>query len=85
MPWADKAAQKAVFETPFLRDKGQFTDIHNGFHLRGLQAGDEGLNGQAFVAEGEKGGVHGARSQCSRFDGVTEFYARGALRRCRHV
>ena len=34
--------------------------IHNGFHLRGLQVGDEGFNGQAFVAEGEKGGVHGS-------------------------
>ena len=52
--------QKADFENPFLRDRGQFTDIHNGFHLRGLQAGDEGFNGQAFVAAGEKGGVHWA-------------------------
>jgi hypothetical protein len=33
--------------------------IHNGFHLRAVPAGDEGINGQACVAEGEKGGVHG--------------------------
>ncbi|MBC7621332.1 MAG: hypothetical protein H7293_20520 [Candidatus Saccharibacteria bacterium] len=46
MPWADKAAQKADFETPLLARHGQFTDIHHGFHLRGLQAGDEGFNGQ---------------------------------------
>ena len=50
--------RKPILKTLFAR-QGQFTDIHNGFHLRGLQAGDEGLNGQAFVAEGEKGGVHG--------------------------
>ena len=71
--------RKPILKTLFAR-QGQFTDIHNGFHLRGLQAGDEGLNGQTFVAEGEKGGVHGVRGQCSRFDRVPKFYATGTLR-----
>ena len=83
MPHAAKAAQKAVFENPFLRDRGQFTDVHNGFHLCCLQAGDEGLNGQAFVAEGEKGGVHGDSVKC--LIRRPEFYAIGILRWCRHV
>lgn len=33
--------------------------FHHGFHLCGLQAGNESVNEKAFVAEGEKGGGMG--------------------------
>ena len=51
--------------------QGPLANIHNGFYLRGLQAGNEDLNGQAFLAEGEKSAVHGDKGRCSGFDGVS--------------
>ena len=70
MSWADKQHRRLILKTLFA-GQGQLANRHNGFHLRGMPAGDEGLNGQAFVAEGEKGGVHGGEGLCSRFDGVS--------------
>jgi len=68
-----------------LESPRQLPHVHHGFHLRGLQAGNEGLNGQAFVAEGEKAGVHGVRHQRSEFLSASELYAKSALGLQRYV
>lgn len=72
MSWVDKQRRRLILKTLFAR-QGQLANIHNGFHLRGMPAGDEGLNGQAFIAEGEKGGVHAGAGRCSRFENLSDF------------